>query len=288
MKKQTIPVQISGLVLAVFMMSCGYFTSKKPAKYVARVNDVYLYETELQQAIPEEITGQDSLVFAHNYIKDWATKQLLLQGAERNLPNKKINSFETMVRDYRQELYIEAYKDMIMTRQMDTAISDTAIKAYYARNELNFKLNEDLVKLRYLKLSKDYPDLDEIKEAFKRFNEEDQGLLADNAWRFKAHSLNDSVWVRLESLYHRIPLLKEDPKNEILKKENFIQLSDSLSLYLIFIKKVRSRDEKAPLSYVKPILRQIILNKRKLKFEKEFEKEITKDALDANTFEIYN
>src|SRR5699024_1138138 len=116
MKKQKIPVQIGGLALAFLMMSCSYFTSKKPAEYVARVNDVYLYKTELEQAMSKGVTGQDSLVFAHNYIKDWATKQLLLQGAERNLSDKKIDRFETMVRDYRQELYIEAYKDMIMTR----------------------------------------------------------------------------------------------------------------------------------------------------------------------------
>jgi hypothetical protein len=48
------------------------------------------------------------------------------------------------------------------------------------------------------------------------------------------------------------------------------------------------RNENAPLEYAKPTVKQILLNRRKLELSKDFEKEITKDALKNNKFEIYN
>ncbi len=42
-----------------------------------------------------------------------------------------------------------------------------------------------------------------------------------------------------------------------------------------------------PLSYIKPTIEQIILNKRKLELIKKLEKDITKDAIKNNDFEIY-
>jgi hypothetical protein len=43
----------------------------------------------------------------------------------------------------------------------------------------------------------------------------------------------------------------------------------------------------APLSYIKPSLKLIILNKRKLELIKKLEKDITQDAIKNNEFEIY-
>ncbi len=270
------------------MVSCHYFKPKKTTEHLARVDNVYLDKSEVMQALPNDISAEDSVIFVHNYINKWATEQLLLAGAKRNLPQEKQEEYNAMVKNYRQELYTEAYKDMIIASKMDTSISEQAIKIYYEKNKDNFKLNENLIKLRYLKLAKDYSDLANIKKQFERFNTEDQNKLYKESFKFKASSLNDSVWVKQQLLYKKIALLKEKKNDISLKKGKFITLKDSLSLYLIFIKDVRLRDEQAPLSYIKPTIKQILLNQKKLQFAKQFEKEITKDALEDNKFEIYH
>ena len=86
----------------------------------------------------------------------------------------------------------------------------------------------------------------------------------------------------------KIPVLNSENKSQLLKKSNFIQLKDSLGVYLMQINDVLMRNEIAPLEYVKPTIDQIVINKRKLELIKELEKDITKDAIKNNQFEIYN
>ena len=83
-------------------------------------------------------------------------------------------------------------------------------------------------------------------------------------------------------------MINVDNKKELLKKSNFLQLKDSLDLYLMQINDVLFQNDYAPLEYVKPTIDQIVINKRKLELIKQLEKDITKDAIKNNQFEIYN
>ena len=74
----------------------------------------------------------------------------------------------------------------------------------------------------------------------------------------------------------------------MLKKPNFIQLNDSLELYLIKINEVLAPGMQAPMEYVLPTLRQIIINKRKLILINQLKKEIVNDAINNKKFEIYD
>ncbi|MBV1923083.1 MAG: peptidyl-prolyl cis-trans isomerase, partial [Flavobacteriaceae bacterium] len=68
---------------------------------------------------------------------------------------------------------------------------------------------------------------------------------------------------------------------------NFTQLQDSLGVYLVKIEDILLTNDIAPLIYVEPTIKQIILNKRKLELIKNLERDITKDALKNKKFEIY-
>lgn len=275
------------LVCSLFFASCEYFQPTDSPQNVARVNDAFLTQKEIEKIIPKNLSEDDSIIFTQNYINRWATRQLLLEGAKLNLPQKIQDEYDKMVNDYRQELYAEAYKDIIVANKMDTTISNRAIETYYEEHRTNFTLKEDLAKLRFIQVAKDYADKDKIIEQFKRYNKEDREEIADDSFKFVTYSLMDSVWVSAESLKKRIPPLQSEEESDYLEKEKYIERSDSLSLYLIYVKDVRLRNEQAPLSYARPTVKQILLNKRKLQFAKEFEKDITKDALENDTFEIY-
>ncbi|HKK11362.1 MAG TPA: hypothetical protein VJ945_00915, partial [Flavobacteriaceae bacterium] len=106
--------------------------------------------------------------------------------------------------------------------------------------------------------------------------------------QFKTYSLNDSMWVKVSQIVEKIPVVNVDNKKQLLKKSNFLQLKDSLDLYLMQINDVLFQNDYAPLEYVKPTIDQIVINKRKLELIKQLEKDITKDAIKNNQFEIYN
>src|SRR5690606_34744172 len=176
----------------------------------------------------------------------------------------------------------------IIATRLDTTISLEKAEAYYQENGENFKLNEDLVKLRYINLTKDNPDLNSIKTSFRRFNDEDMQELQDKTFLFTSYSLNDSIWVKTRQVFQRIGPLTAQTNGDLLKKDNFLQLEDSLGVYLVFVKDVKLRGDQAPLEYSLPTVRQILLNKRKLELIKELEKDITQDAIKNEQFEIYD
>jgi len=276
-------------LLAIFMFtSCEYFQQQDTREPIARVYQSYLYKEDLKDILPENLSVEDSSLFVSNFIKNWATEQLLLHQAKINLPNEQQSGFDELVKDYRNELYSEAYKDLILSRKMDTVLQQQELEAYFEQHRNNFKLNQDLVKFRYIYLNSKFPKLDKIKKQLERFNQEDRKELEKEVLKFKAYSLNDSVWISSRDFYNQLEILKTKESKEFLKDGNFLQQADSLGVYLVKIKEVLLRNENAPLEYAKPTVKQILLNRRKLELSKDFEKEITKDALKNNKFEIYN
>ncbi len=268
---------------------CNSFVTKQDAaENVARLDQVYLSRKELSENLPKSLSPEDSAAFSHNYINRWATKQLLLKKAKQNLPTEQQRQFEAMINDYRQELYTEAYKERLVQHELDTVVSADEINRYFSQNEQKYKLDRDIVKLRYIKLPKDFKNTDEIKKRLERFDEEDREILEDQASLSDSYNLNDSLWLTARSVTTILEDRNLVPDNKkYLKKGNFIEVNDSISLYLIYIKDVRLRDEDAPQSFLKPRIKRIILNKRKLEFEKKLEKRILDDALEHNRFETY-
>lgn len=284
--------ELSNLVILFLfyavISACNFFEKSDDRIVIARVNDSYLYEEDVASLISENTTSEDSALIVSSYINRWATQKLLIDRAKVNLSEEKQREFEKLVKNYENELYANAYTDVIIGRQLDTTISIEAARQYYKENGENFILNENLLKLRYINLTKDNKDFDKIKTLFRRFEEEDKQELLDMAIQFNSYSLNDSVWVRSKQVYDKIKPLTPENDSELLKKHNFLQLEDSLGVYLISVEDIKLRNEQAPLEYTLPNIKQILLNKRKLELKKELEKDITQDAIKNDKFEIYN
>ncbi|MBT8260564.1 MAG: peptidyl-prolyl cis-trans isomerase [Bacteroidia bacterium] len=270
------------------LQSCKYLRKEQEGVPIARVHDSYLYLEDIESLFSEGIIKEDSILRVNNYINQWATQKLLQSGAELNLPLDKQLAFNDLVNQYKTELFIKAYLEGLVKQKIDTVVNQTEALEVYQRNKETFKLNEELIKFRYINVSQNIEGLDEIKERFKNFDYEDKYILDSISLQFKAYSLNDSIWIRAEQMFNNIPVLKQKPKEELLKKSNFIELQDSLGLYLMQINDVLHRNETAPIEYVMPTIKQIVINKRKLDFIKQLEKDITKDAIKNKEFEIYN
>lgn len=278
------------IVIFIFLIvsSCDFFNKVNNEDPIARVNDTYLYKEDIKDLIYEGITKEDSILRVNNYINQWATQQLLLNGAQINLSEEKQIEFNGLVQQYKNDLLTKAYLEALVKRSIDTIVTKEEALEVYNSNIETFKLNEDLIKFRYINVSDNSINLKDIKNRFKRFDAEDKTILDSIAIQFKSYSLNDSIWVRLDQVIAKIPVINNDNKKELLKKSNFIQLKDSLGLYLMQINEVLLRNDIAPLEYVIPTIKQIVINKRKLEFIRQLEKDITKDAIKNKQFEIFN
>ncbi|PHQ55814.1 MAG: peptidylprolyl isomerase, partial [Lutibacter sp.] len=239
----------------ITLQSCDYFTIKNDTRQpVARVNTTYLYKEDLKNIFTNNITSQDSTLLANNYINNWIKQQLLLAKAQINLENKT-EKFEDLVKKYREDLFINSYKEAVVKQYLDTEITSTDIDQFYLNNNQNFKLNEELVKLKYIKIGKDVLNKKDLIKLFKSAKKEDLDSLNSKELFLKSHHLNDSIWVKYSDLIVKIPIFKTTGKKELLKKDNFIQKEDSLSIYLVAIKQVLNRNEIAPKSYITPTIK---------------------------------
>ncbi|NJY63564.1 peptidyl-prolyl cis-trans isomerase [Salinimicrobium sp. CDJ15-81-2] len=275
------------LLLLSIYAGCSFLNEPEEKEVIARVNESYLYREDVAKLISQNTSPEDSALLVNNFINRWATQKLLLDRARVNLSSEQQAEFDRLVQNYRNELYAKAYTDAIVARELDTSVSRAAAEAYYEENGENFLLNENLVKLRYINTTKNNNDFEDIKTRFRRFNEEDKQTLLDMAIHFNSYSLNDSVWVKTKQVYDKIRPLNPRDFPDFLKNKNFLQLEDSLGVYLISVEDVKLRNEQAPLEYSLPGIKQILLNRRKLELIKKLEKDITQDAIKNDNFEIY-
>ena len=276
------------LLLVVAVTSCNFFKETDDRVPVARVNDTYLYYDDIKNLVTQGTSKEDSTLLVQNFIKRWATQQLLVDGSKLNLSQSQQDAFDKLVVQYKNDLYTKAYIEALVERNIDSTVTQEEAEEYYNVNKDVFKLNEELIKFRYIHVDQNIIDFKSIEQKFKRFNNEDKKQLDSMSIQFKSFSLNDSIWIKVSQVINKIPVITAENKNELLKKSNFVQIKDSLGVYLMQINDVLLRNDTAPLEYVRPTIDQIVINKRKLELIKELEKDITKDAIKNNQFEIYN
>ncbi|CEN44421.1 putative Conserved Peptidylprolyl isomerase [Capnocytophaga canis] len=274
------------LFLGIFIVvSCDYFVKEKPKHAIARVGDVYLYKDEIKSIMPIDYTKEDSINIVQKYINSWAIKELMLSNAERNISDDEKADFERLVNDYRADLYLNSYKQGLINSSIDTLIKEEDLQFFYEANKETFLLNESLIKLRYIHLSsaEKQKRVSALEEKLKRFNAEDRHELDSIGLQFNSIYLGDSIWVKTESVVKKLPFLEEKLKeNRIF----FTNHKDSTGVYLVQVRDVLRKNEQAPMEYVKPTLRQIILNQRKLEFVKELEADIINRGIKKKQFEI--
>ncbi len=270
-----------GVLIALILQSCSDKEQVEGA--VARVNDRYLMEEDLQSVMPKNQTPQDSVLFRNNYIKTWATRELLYDKALINVRSED-DEINNLVEDYRRELLIERYKRAVLQQDLDTVVTEENLDEYYENNKNVYRLNEDLLQLKLIHFASDLNERKEIEKLFRSNDPEDAEVLEERELEFFALSLNDSMWVSKTRVESRLPLLKEENS---LKKGQFIKKEDSLGVYLVAIKDVLHRNDVAPKSYVIPTIRQMILHNRKLELMNEIEKTLVMDAINNKQFEQY-
>ena len=267
--------------------ACDFPVVKTQKEPLARVNDALLFKDTIDFSFINGSTESDSILFVQNIINDWATTQLLIDGAILNLNEQTQVDFEQLVQQYKSDLYTSSYVEALVSQNLDTLVSIEQLQEVYVANKQLFVLRDDLLKLRYININASISNLNEIKKRFKRFNSDDKIRLDSISIQFNSFYLKDSIWIKSEQVISKIKPLELGFNKVLLKKPNFIQLKDSLGLYLMQISEVLERGKPAPIEYVSPTLKQIVINNRKLKLIKKLKSDIVNDAIKNKNFEIY-
>lgn len=273
------------IVLSVVVSACSKPEAKEGA--VARAGSSYLYPSDLAGIVPEGTSGSDSVAIVKGFIDRWAAQKLLMEAAERNLSDERKAEFDRLIRAYKIDLYTKAYLEQMVQRSVDTVVGEEELRRYYDANKENFRATGTLVRLRYVNVPKDHPKLGQIRSKFLDFRKGDRKFWETQQLQFRNSALNDSVWVEMNEIYRRLPFITPENRDAHISPGMAYQKTEGNTIYLVKVRDVIDRGGILPYAYLKPTLKEVILNRRKLDLVKKFEHEITDDAIKNETYELY-
>ncbi len=285
--------QISGIkivVLACILLCFACNTKKEDTeneeKALAIVYGKKLYPSELKNIVPNDVPAKDSLALIKNYIDKWVQEELLLHYAEQNLSTEQLN-IDKQIEEYRKNLIIYTYQTELIRQQLDTIVSAVEIEKYYNEHLSDFMLKDNIIKVHYVKVSKKAPNLDKVRKWYISVNPKDIEALRSYCIQFAENFfIDDNTWLLFDDLLKEVPLGDYNPEL-FLKSNKAIEVNDSLSTYFINITGYKIKDNASPLSFEKENIRNIIINKRKLKLVDDMKKQVYADELEKKNFEVY-
>ena len=271
-------------LLCLFIESCSNFSNNDSNNLVARAGENFLYEDDL----PNYVSSDDSLIKISNFIETWAKEKVLYDLSIINLSQLKRAEIDELVDNYRVDLYINSYKDLIVNSRIDSIVTNEQIDSFYSMNSNNFKLNENLVKYRYVKVPNDNLNINRIRRYILRMNEQDRYFLDSLNFQFADLKLDDSIWFTERDVIASINFINQSNKSRYFIKNRLFTIDESNYTNFFIVDDMLKSGNIPPKSYLYDRIKATIINQRKLDILKSINKEILNDALKSRKYEVYN
>lgn len=250
---------------------------------IAKVQNKTLKTSDLEDIVPEGMSGEDSSLIAQAYVQRWTKEALMQYEAGRNVP-KELN-IDQLVRNYRASLIRMNYEEQIIGNRIDSTIMESELLRYYEDNKDQFQLDNTILRINLLKVPSDAPQ-GTLNSLWYSSKAEDKQALKEfaNKWASVA-LLNDEQWLRLEAIGKLLPKDALNIENIAKRKEGV--LKDDNSLYYFRVLETVRGKQTAPFEYARDQAMKVILHKRKQKLIEDWKEELYQKALKSKAVEIF-
>jgi len=273
--------------LAIILSGCQQSNGggNQEDKLLAEVKNRRLYLSELDGMFPEGTSGADSNLIINAYTDRWVREALILNEAERNLPQDL--NIDKLVRDYRASLLRNTYEQVLVEELLDSTVADQELRSFYEKNKEQFELETPIVRCHFIKVPLPVPQSDSLRIWWSGINQENNLMkLRDYADQYAStYELADSSWLRIEQLALELPQETLTPDNAIYKRD--LRQEDDNFQYYLRVYEVKNRTEIAPLAYIEDQARKVILHSRKMKILKEKREDLYELEMRKNNIRIF-
>ena len=268
------------------VQSCRSDIHPEGAIVVARVNNSFLYASDLSSIIPYGTAPADSALIAARFIDNWTRQQVFLQHAIENLDPAKMD-FEKRIQDYKNSLIAFAYERELIITQLDTLVTEQQIQSYYDNNRSMFTLKEDIVKVQYIKVPLDAPEVWRLRRLYRSTDPDDFALLEEYCIQHAAaYFIDGDTWLFFRDLMQEIPIRTNNTES-YLRNNRYAELTDDYYRYFLHISDYQLKGSESPLMFERDNIRSIILNLRKHTFIHEKRNELFQQAIADGQVEIF-
>lgn len=292
MKYKTLRSAFFGLLMMVsaaglLLPSCQRPAPRSGEQAVARVNNAFLYKSDLKHLLAVNTSAADSALIVQRYVDTWVRQQVFLNEALRNLSSENMN-FDRQIEEYRNSLIIFSYENQLVKQHLDTLVAEKQLAEYYDKNKADFRLKNNIVKVNYVKLPLDAPDMGLFRRLFRSTDPEEAGLLEDYCIQNAATYFIDSdTWLIFDELLREVPLQVSNAES-YLRSNRLVELSDNHFRYFINFLDFQLVGSVSPLAFERENIKSIILNRRKHELINQKRNQFYQEAFSGNQVELFS
>lgn len=267
--------------------SCTPKASTETDQTIVQVGNKLLTLNDLSTKIPTGLTASDSIAFVEAYIEKWIKQQLLVNEAESKLTSEEKDVREELEK-YKEELLIFRYQSSRIPEIVERSVPYSEIETYYNENTEKFDLSETIVRVNYLILPQGVKLTAQMRKIAVSDDPDDISAFEEYAHTYarKYENFNDN-WVSFNNLIVNSKL-NESNETRLLQQNKIIEFVSNSETHLLVIRDYKLAGETAPIDFVEPQIRYLLINNKKLDFLREIKDSLYTDALKYNKFRVFN
>jgi len=274
------------IFIAAIVFGCVESDPNAGRTKLARVGDHFLYLDELEEEVPFGMSEEDSAVFVVQFVNKWTREEAIIQRARKELPEEALD-VEKRLKDYEKSLILYAYEKELIRKNLDTVVAEEEVQTYYQNNQENFKLQDYIVKVFYLKVGLDAPKLDEVRKWYKLSKPEDIENVMSYAPAYAVnYYFNEEKWVYFDDVLKVIPLTDIN-KPSFIRNKRKVTFQEGEFVYFLNIMDYKLKDAVSPISLERDKIKSIILNIRANELKKTIREELYHEAKRNQTIETF-
>ncbi|MDR2121276.1 MAG: peptidyl-prolyl cis-trans isomerase [Tannerella sp.] len=265
-------------ILMVGMWSACQSETTENADVLVTIDKHSLSRSEVEQIIPKGTSQADSLLLAESFVRKWVKDILTYEVAERNIGSKD-DEINRLVDEYRRSLLRHRYQKFLIESNLSPKIQEQEKIAYYEANREKFILDHNLIRGLFLKIPVNAPGLDKIRRQY--LSRDPEALEAIEKFSMQQAVIYDYFydrWIDFDEIIDKMPV-QISHAAWYLQSHNSIEAYDSTYCYLLNIDEYLLAGSVAPYDYADMQIQELMINKQKVTFLKNFEEELYTDAV---------
>lgn len=256
--------------------SCSKPEATNPDALIT-VGDKQLTRQQLLKDMPGGLSSEDSAIFAHAYIRQWAHAQLISDIAAAELDLTDINR---KVQDYRNELILHEYTLRMYDEKGRQAIPEDSIRAFFEANKDLYVLKRPMVKGVYLKVASDSPALPQLRKLYKSHKEADIDKLDKALLNGAVHyDYFRDKWIDWDQIESRIPYPFGPGDDAYLKSHPSLDFEADGYTYLLDISDALLTGQPMPYEACRPLIEDRFNIEQRNLYREQLKKELYDKAV---------
>ncbi|MBR5844454.1 MAG: hypothetical protein IKY75_07745 [Bacteroidaceae bacterium] len=272
-------------ILTLLVWGC-YGKHEPSHDVLARVGEHTLTTREVLAEVPAGLNDSARAVFIEHYINEWISSQLIYDMARKNLSN--IDHLNNLVEAYRRDLYAYEYRKRLSDERLAADLPEDTIMAFYKAHRNEFTLQRNIAKGVFLKVPAQAPQLSALRKWVASAGVQDVENIEKYAVKNAiGYDYFLDRWVNTDDLKDNIPY-EFDSKASVLKPQKMFEHKSNDMIYMLYIDSCLYVGDVMPYEVARQRIVEILLNERRMSFNKELEQALYQEAVADGLVERYD